>query len=144
MQAVTERVLESNGWEEEQPDGAGEGSARARGPPGRGESVCLGRWAKFLITSSGEEICDFKLRTGLQLFAQDSFRVRLGTHSALQGGRPGCLKHVGSPSAEPGGWQGMAILLILASPWEPLFPTAPISPGFTVEKLDFLSQTLNP
>lgn len=41
----------------------------------RGKSVCMGRWAKFLITSSGKETCDFKLRTGPQLFSQDSFRV---------------------------------------------------------------------
>lgn len=40
-----------------------------------GKSVRVGRWAKFLTMSSGKETCNFKLRTGPQLFSQDSFRV---------------------------------------------------------------------
>ena len=81
-----------------------------------GKSVRVGRWAKFLITSSGKETCNFKLRTGPQLFSQDSFRVWLGTYSASQREWPGCLKRVGSASVERGGWQVMAILLILIIP----------------------------
>ena len=70
-----ERVLESSGHE------GGNKTEQERAEPATGarqaggKNICMGRWAKFLITSAGEETCDFKLRTGLQLFSQDSFRV---------------------------------------------------------------------
>lgn len=69
------RVLESSGHE------GGNKTEQERAEPATGarqagrKNICMGRWAKFLITPSGEETCDSKLRTGLQLFSQDSFRV---------------------------------------------------------------------
>lgn len=70
-----ERVLESSGHEGDNK------TEQERAEPATGarqagrKNICMGRWAKFLITPSGEETCDFKLRAGLQLFSQDSFRV---------------------------------------------------------------------